>query len=520
MTFRIPKITFWRVVLVVLWTFGLVAAIQRFYFGLGTVTNLSDDFPWGIWIGFDILVGVGLAAGGFAITATVYIFNLKDFKPISKPTVLTAFLGYLLVIGALMFDLGKPWNVWHPIIMWNPHSVMFEVGWCVMLYTTVLLLEFSPLVFERLRMQKPLRIIRSITVPLVILGVLLSTLHQSSLGTLYVIVPDKLHPLWYSGFLPVFFFVSAIAGGLAMVIFESFLSARAFGKEIESSLLIRLSRAIVVILFLWLAMRFFDLLARDALAYMFEGSMESWFFLGEIIIGAIVPMALFLTRRVRETTGGLFLASVLVLFGFITNRLNVAVTGMVGSAGYIPSWQEIVITASIVALGLVIFRLVARHTPVFESQVTEPSAAKPPLVAAGRSGKLAMGVLFALLIFIMTGLGYTLANKRVDEKQIVGSPKLIPAESGLEYPEPIVFQPSEDSPGKVTFNHETHVDPYEPGCGKCHTEMFAIRPEQAGVTVNKGDGEMILHEKCGSCHDGENAFSIDDGCEFCHQLPE
>jgi c(7)-type cytochrome triheme protein len=267
-------------------------------------------------------------------------------------------------------------------------------------------------------------------------------------------------------------------------------------------------------------MRFFDLLARDALAYMFEGSMESGFFLGEIIIGAILPMALFLTRRVRETTGGLFLASVLVLFGFIANRLNVAVTGMAGSAGYIPSWQEIVITASIVALGLVIFRMVAKHTPVFETPVSEPSGAKSPLVAAGRSGKLAMGVLFALLIFIMTGLGYTLANKRVEDKQIVESPKLIPAESGLEFSEPIVFQPSEDSPGKVTFNHETHVDPYEPGCGNCHAELFAIRPEQAGVTITKGEGEMILHEKCGSCHDGENAFSIDDGCEFCHQLPE
>jgi Ni/Fe-hydrogenase subunit HybB-like protein len=174
----IPRITFWRGVFGLIVAAGLVATWVRFTRGLGASTNLSDEFPWGLWIGFDVLCGVGLAAGGFAVTAMVHIFHIERYKPILRPTILTAFLGYLLVIVALLFDLGRPYRIWHPLVMRNPHSVMFEVAWCVMLYTTVLALEFSPIVFEKLRMQRPRRILRAISVPLVIVGVLLSTLHS------------------------------------------------------------------------------------------------------------------------------------------------------------------------------------------------------------------------------------------------------------------------------------------------------------------------------------------------------
>jgi len=230
----LQAITFWRGIAAIVLATGLYATAVRFGWGLGASTNLSDGFPWGIWIGFDVLVGVGLAAGGFTITATVHLFNLERFRPIVRPTVLTAFLGYLLVVIGLLFDLGRPYRIWHPLIMWNPHSVMFEVAWCVMLYNTVLALEFSPMVLERLNLKTPLKIVRTITVPVVIAGVILSTLHQSSLGTLYVILPDKLHGFWYTPWLPVFFFLSAIAAGLSMVILESFLSFRAFGGHYKN----------------------------------------------------------------------------------------------------------------------------------------------------------------------------------------------------------------------------------------------------------------------------------------------
>src|ERR1700758_2858749 len=182
-----PKLTFWKLVLFALLAVGFYSTVVRFTEGLGRSTNLNDQFPWGIWIGFDVLCGVMLAAGGFTLTAAVHIFNIKRLRPIVRPTILTAFLGYLLVCVALMYDLGRPYRIWHPLVMRNPHSVMFEVAYCVMLYTAVLALEFSPIVLERFELKNALKVIRAVLIPLVICGVILSTLHQSSLGTLYLI---------------------------------------------------------------------------------------------------------------------------------------------------------------------------------------------------------------------------------------------------------------------------------------------------------------------------------------------
>lgn len=213
--------TFWQWVFAALMVAGLYATYIRVFYGLGGSTNLSDEFPWGIWVGFDILCGVGLAAGGFTLAAIVHIFNIEEFKPIVRPAILTAFLGYVLVVVALMFDLGQPHRVWHPLVMWNPRSVMFEVGWCVTLYTTVLFLEFLPMVLERLGLKRARRVLRGVMLPIIIMGVILSTLHQSSLGSLYLIAQPKLNTLWYTPMLPVLFYISAIAVGLAMTIFES-----------------------------------------------------------------------------------------------------------------------------------------------------------------------------------------------------------------------------------------------------------------------------------------------------------
>src|SRR6516164_3211047 len=260
----IPQIrfTFWKAIFLVIMVAGVYSTYIRFSRGLGRSTNLSDQFPWGIWIGFDVLCGVMLAAGGFTLTAAVHILNIKRLRPIVRPTILTAFLGYVLVCVALLYDLGKPYNIWHPLIMRNPHSVMFEVAYCVMLYTTVLSLEFSPIVLERFNLQKPLKIVRAALIPLVILGVILSTLHQSSLGTLYLIMPEKLCPFWYSPLLPVFFFLSAIAVGLAMTIFESSMSSRHFGRQLELPILRDLGRGLVVVLALYGILKFEDLLHR------------------------------------------------------------------------------------------------------------------------------------------------------------------------------------------------------------------------------------------------------------------
>lgn len=366
----IGKITFWKIVCAVLLALGAYATVVRFTQGLGASTNLSDQFPWGIWVGFDVLCGVMLAAGGFTLTAAVHIFNIKRMHPIVRPAILTAFLGYVLVSVALLFDLGRPYNVWHPLIMRNPHSVMFEVGYCVMLYTTVLSLEFSPIVLERFNMQKPLKIIRGLVIPLVILGVILSTLHQSSLGTVYLIMPTKLYAFWYTPLLPVFFFLSAIAVGLAMTIFESSMSSRAFGRALELPIIQELGRVLLVVLWVFAILRFEDLFHRNILRLMLQPRYETYLFWLENAMAIIIPLMLLSVKKVRMSAKGLYLSAVLVVLGFITNRLNVSITGMEGSAGvrYVPKWTEFAVTGAIVAAGFLLFALAVKYLPIFEDE--------------------------------------------------------------------------------------------------------------------------------------------------------
>jgi Ni/Fe-hydrogenase subunit HybB-like protein len=347
--------------------------VLRFTRGLGAVTNLSDRFPWGLWIGFDVLCGVGLAAGAFTLTAIVHIFNLKGFEPIVRPTVLTGFLGYLLVIVGLLFDLGQPWRIWHALVFWNPHSVMFEVAWCVMLYTTVLAIEFAPVVFERLRLERPRRLLKAVSTPLVIAGVILSTLHQSSLGSLYLIVPEKLHPLWYTPLLPYLFFISAIAGGIAMTILESHMSQRVFGRRLEMDLLEPLARGMVVALGVYGLLRLVVISKNGALGHLLRPGYEEGMFLLEAGLGIVLPVAMLLFDRVRTNPRGLVAAALLTVLGFVMNRLNVSVTGMEAASGvrYLPSWMEIAVSLGLVALGFAAFALAVRYLPIFPEPARE-----------------------------------------------------------------------------------------------------------------------------------------------------
>ena len=361
------KANFWRILFCVIVAGGLYLTIVRYSQGLGAVTNLSDQYPWGLWVGFDLLCGVGLAAGGFVLTAVVYVFHVERFRPVVRATILTAFLGYLLVTTALLFDIGRPWAIWHPLVMWNPTSVMFEVSWCVTLYSTVLFLEFSGMLFEKLRWERAARVQHAITVPAVIAGCVLSTLHQSSLGTLYLIVPGKLHALWYTSALPVLFFVSAICLGLAMVIVESHLSSRAFNRRLEMPLLTEIGRVLVATLGVYAIIRFYDLANRGVLSRAFDFSYESCLFLVEVIPGLLVPLALLSTRKIRNNTRWLYGSALLVVLGFMTHRLNVSITGFEGAQGghYLPSVSEAWITLFLVALGFGAFRLAVRYLHVY-----------------------------------------------------------------------------------------------------------------------------------------------------------
>jgi Ni/Fe-hydrogenase subunit HybB-like protein len=333
-----------------------------------------------LWVGFDVLCGVGLAAGGFTITLLVYVFRIKRFEPIVPSAVLSAFLGYLLVNAGLILDIGRPYRIWHPLIFRNPHSVMFEVAICVMLYTTVLSLELSPMILKKLKLEKPARIIKSISIPLVIAGFILSTLHQSSLGTVFLIVPGRLHSLWYSPLLPLMFFVSAIMVGFSMVIFESYLSRRAFKRRLEMDILTEIGRIILVMLAVYFVLKMKDLYNRDALALLLDGSHESNMFLFEMGLGVVAPFALLAAKKTRESQGGLFIAALMVVLGFVVNRLNVSITGMMRSSGveYFPSFMEIGITVFLVATGFVAFGTAVKFLPIFPEEKEEEAVAGAP----------------------------------------------------------------------------------------------------------------------------------------------
>jgi Ni/Fe-hydrogenase subunit HybB-like protein len=366
---------FWTAVFVVIFLAFVGVTALRFTKGLGAVTNLSDQFPWGLWIGFDLLCGVGLAAGAFTLTAVVHLFNLKRFEPIVRPTLLTGFLGYGFVIVALLLDLGQPWRIWHAMVYWNPHSVMFEVAWCVMLYTTVLALEFSPIVFERFGFHAPARIIHKFITPLVVLGVILSTLHQSSLGTVYLIVPSKLHALWYTPMLPLHFYISAIGAGIGMVILESYLSKRAFSRHLEMDLLEPLARGMVVALGMYGLMRMQAIYHNHAFGSILNFSYEGRMFLVEFILGVILPVILMSFRRLRTDPDWLVGGAFLAVLGFVMNRLNVSITGMEAASGvrYIPSAMEIIVSVGLVATGMAVFAFAVRTFPIFpEGPVSNP----------------------------------------------------------------------------------------------------------------------------------------------------
>lgn len=367
------RVSIWRVVFVGILLSGVAGLYMRFVYGLGGATNLTDSFPWGLWKGFNVVAGIGFGARGFTVAATVHIFNLKRYRPILRIALLTALLGYSFMAVALIIDIGRPYRIWHPVVMWGEHSVLFEVAWCVILYLNVLALELAPAVCERFGWRKLLRCANFISAPVVIFGVILSTLHQSSLGSLFLILPEKLYPLWYTPLLPVFFFVSAICAGLSMVIIALWQGNHALGKPLELPVLEGLGRALAVVLMIYLCGRFLELGDRGALPLLLRNRTETWLFGLEILL-MLAPMLLLFQYRVRSRPGRLYACALMVILGFIANRLNVTVTGLEASSGthYVPKWSEVSVTLALVALGFAVFRFSAQHFPIFEDRFPQP----------------------------------------------------------------------------------------------------------------------------------------------------
>ncbi|GAW91089.1 NrfD/PsrC family molybdoenzyme membrane anchor subunit [Calderihabitans maritimus] len=371
------KITPFRVVLMFLSALFIGVSIYRLINGLGVATNLSDEWPWGLWILVDVKLGVALAAGGFTTVGLYHIFGVKKLKPIVKPAVLTAWLGYLMVGVGLLLDLGRWYNFWHPIVYWGHHSVMFELFWCVLLYTLVLTGEFGPTIFKRLGWKGIAKGLTGVTIPLVILGIVLSTLHQSSLGSLYILMAGKLHPLWWSMLLPVFYFLTAVAVGPAMVTVESYLSARAYKREFELDIMQTLGKFSAWVLGIYFVLRLIDLAYRGYLGAVFSGTLEGNMFLLEIMLGVILPLLIYLVPNFRKTVGGVVTAATLTIVGVILNRTNVVFTGMWASAGtsYVPSWMEVAITLGLISTGVLAYQFFVENFEVFAEESHESEGA-------------------------------------------------------------------------------------------------------------------------------------------------
>ncbi len=376
-----PRLVLTRAALWLVVGIAAVVAANRFLRGLGATTALTDATPWGLWIGFDVLAGVALAAGGFVIAATVYIFHLDRYHAVVRPAVLTAFLGYVAVVIGLLMDLGRPWNIWRPMFFWQPHSPLFEVAWCVMLYLTVLALEFAPVVFEGLSLERPLRLMRRLTLLLVITGIGLSTLHQSSLGTLFLLARDRLHPLWYSPILPLLFLVSAVALGVMMVTCESLASSWLFRRQPEWPLLDGLTRAAAVVCLLYITLRLGDLAWRHQLGHLFEGSWASALFVLELGISAVVPAFLFLLPAARKSHAAIATGAALGVGGLVLYRADVGGIAHLAAGGrhYVPALTEIVVSAGVVAAMALVFLFFVERFPVWEERPTIPDHFTPPM---------------------------------------------------------------------------------------------------------------------------------------------
>jgi len=531
----------------ILWSIiGLGASVgaARFLFGLGVTTNLSDSVPWGLWIGFDVMSGVALAAGGFVLTATVYIFKLERFHGIVRPAVLTAFLGYIAVAVGLLFDLGLPWNIWHMIVFWNPHSPLFEVGWCVMLYLTVLLLEFFPVPAEEFSPLAKLRnFLIKLRLPLVIAGIALSTLHQSSLGSLFLIMPYNVHPLWYSPILPINFFLSAIGLGLLMVTFEGLFTSYLYRKKAESVLFDKLLSAARWVLLGYLVVRFADLGIRGQLSQVLGSGWQVKIFWIEIAMIGVIPVVLLSSPRLRRVTGWQWVIALTGIFGVVLDRINTG--GLVqinrGDTLYLPSWTEITITAAVVAGAALVFLFMVEKFKVWEKRPSDPESAADVIPHFDRASEATLGepavaarTKYSLAFIIAAAVGMALlSTQSISMKGAIASP-VEEARGwdtlwidgnlngiGVSFDHDQHIQKNGDKESCVNCHHMNLPLDKASGCYSCHRDMYQTSDAFRHDWHASPTGANL---KCFDCHERGIIKTAETAkpCNTCHEglIPE
>jgi Ni/Fe-hydrogenase subunit HybB-like protein len=390
------RVRFWTpgvITLAVLMAMGAVVIVARFIGGIGYVSNLTTARPWGIWIGVDVASGVALAAGGFTTAFLAHVIGRHYYEPVVRPALLTAMIGYTFVVLGLMVDIGRSWAIWKPMLYWNTNSVLFEVAMCVMFYLNVLYIEFVPVLVEqfkgRVNLPGPLtalngpaewildladKILGKIMWVFVIAGVVLSCMHQSSLGSLMLVAPTKLHPLWYTPILPLLFLTSAFAVGYPMVVFETTLASASLKRDGEMHILTPLTRITIFLLGIYMSLKVGDMIVRKTYVYLLDGTAQTNSFLIEIVFGVILPWLLLLSGKVRSSRGALFFTCFLIVGGVLLNRVNVFVVGYkppISESNYFPAITEIIVTVGLISALMFLYRLIVTYLPVLSGPSEE-----------------------------------------------------------------------------------------------------------------------------------------------------
>jgi len=346
---------------------ALLLLVKRFIYGIGWVSNMNDGYPWGIWIAYDVVVGTAFSCGGYSMALLVYVANKGHYHPLIRPALLASMLGYTLAGISVFIDLGRYWQMYNIFLPWfsNLHSVMFEVALCIASYVLVLWIEFAPVFLEKFRSEKLLRKLNRMLYVFIALGVLLPTMHQSSLGTMILMAGHKLSPLWWSGFLPLLFLISAITMGYAVVIFESCLTSVGFKREMESDLLGRISGIMPWLIGVYLVVRFEDINLRGHLSLAFSGGLNANLFLLENALYLLTFLILIYPVN-RTNPKLLFIASVSLMLGGALYRFNSYIIAFDPGTGwqYFPSLPEIFITFGVVAAEVMGYLLLVKKIPV------------------------------------------------------------------------------------------------------------------------------------------------------------
>jgi Ni/Fe-hydrogenase subunit HybB-like protein len=532
-----------QTVKLLLWGFlglGLAVVAHRMVYGLGATTNLNDAVPWGLWKGFGVIAGIALAAGGFVVTGVIHVFHLHRYHALVRPAVITALMGYGSAATTLLFDIGLPWRIWHPVIYWQIESPLFEVAWCVMLYLTVLTLEFTPIVIEGWpRLSKLAAFMKKFSLPLVILGVMISTLHQSTLGTIFLITPFSLHPLWYSPIQYLLFIVSAAGLGTMVIVTEFIVVPWLYHRPIDLARLAPVARVASFALWAYLILRLGDLIVRGQISHVADGSWESTVFILELLFSTILPCSLLASRRIRSSAAGLIGCAALIMLGFIFQRVAVSGLAMLSASGgnYFPSWSEFALSGGILSAAGLFFLFAVERFAIWSPPLVDrqPTPDLPPQDSVGLgwvsemptalSRRGSLGFVFG------AALALGLLPFRSARSEGLES---VPTYAARGEPASVLRIDGNRDGFLVEFDHAKHVEanggekdsckrchhmhePYDKntGCYRCHTDMYLAR------SIFSHDYHVNMlgwNDSCQECHELGKGRSRESAkaCDQCH----